>query len=480
MRLPVLNIRAKILLPFTLLCIVVTVATALVARALITHSLYDQATRQIEHASAMIARSDFALNPVILDKVKLLLNIDVVTYRQEGAVLASTLGPPMDQGLRSLLQAPGIMERLTGAETPFIMRNVSYLGHPYTIVYRSLQPFPDILVACIVETSHILQAQQNINTVIGSIALVVIGLMVLVSRVIAGSLTAPLQRLVESATTLTAGALTSTVESRSRDEIGVLTRAFNDMVQRLAASEAKLVHSERLAVAGQLAAGIAHEIRNPLAAMKLHVQLLCSVQATSCDTLQMVLHEIDRVEWAVQGLLDLAKPCEVHLALGDLNEVVRSTLHMTDAQLQHRKIAIERLLDETLPAVMLDAYRMKQAVLNLLLNAADAMPEGGTLSVITGHTQNDATVFLKLCDDGSGIAPTIRDRLFEPFFTTKPEGIGLGLANTRDIVEKHEGTLHLHNHEPQGTCAVITLPAPPLHSHSAAPSMREPSMPLET
>jgi signal transduction histidine kinase len=172
-----------------------------------------------------------------------------------------------------------------------------------------------------------------------------------------------------------------------------------------------------------------------------------------------MLREIERVEWVVKGLLDLVRPDELHLTPGKINDVVRDTLRLTEAQLVHRKIAITEQLDDALPTVRLDADRLTQAVLNLVLNAADAMPNGGTLRIATHLDGSGAMVTLEICDDGVGIAAELRDKVFEPFYSTKREGVGLGLMNARNIVERHGGTLRLMARDGGGTCAVITLPA---------------------
>jgi signal transduction histidine kinase len=146
------------------------------------------------------------------------------------------------------------------------------------------------------------------------------------------------------------------------------------------------------------------------------------------------------------------------LAPAEVNAVVDRALALMEAQLAHRKVVVERRLDPGAPKALLDADRLTQALLNVILNAADAMPNGGTLTVATSRAADGGAVALEIADDGVGLPPGVRERVFEPFFTTKRDGVGLGLVNTRSVVERHGGSITLEPGAPRGTRAVITLP----------------------
>jgi signal transduction histidine kinase len=126
----------------------------------------------------------------------------------------------------------------------------------------------------------------------------------------------------------------------------------------------------------------------------------------------------------------------------------------------HRKIIVEAKVEPDLPEVLVDVERFRQAVLNLIVNAADAMTDGGILSVVAARTPDGSAVVLDVCDDGTGIDPAVADRLFDPFVSTKRDGIGLGLVNTKTVVESHGGRIELTAREGGGTRARITLPVP--------------------
>jgi signal transduction histidine kinase len=250
------------------------------------------------------------------------------------------------------------------------------------------------------------------------------------------------------------------------DEVGTLAGAFNAMLDRLQDAQGAVVRAEKLALTGVLAAGVAHDIRNPLSSLKMRAQLL-QARAPSPD-LQTMLHDIDQVEIVVRGLLDLARPDDIRLKPAQLNDVVRQVLEHLALQLTHRKVTVSEVLAPGLPSVGLDSDRFRAALLNVLGNAMDAMPDGGTLMVSTRLTSDQAFIVLDVCDDGTGVDPAILDRVFDPFVSSKREGVGLGLANTKATVERHGGSVRLAPRSPRGTCVTIALPTSTPTSHTEA------------
>jgi signal transduction histidine kinase len=363
-----------------------------------------------------------------------------------------------------MVQSAEVTRQLLGEGQRLVLRDLVYRGTPYTVAYRPLGSPADTIVAFVVPTLDIAATTRAVTR---SIAVVALGTTLLIAGLgylIARSITAPIEQLVVFARKLGTGDRSSRVDVKSRDEIGILARAFNDMADELQTSEEKVLRSERLATAGQLAAAVAHDIRNPLSSIRMQAQLLrtkLQPGEVNQQVLASILREIDRVERVVRGLLDLVKPVELDLKPVQVDELVEQALAIVEAQLAHRKIAVERRLDATLPSPLLDGDRIVQALLNVIENAADAMPTGGTLGIATSASADRSAIRIEVSDDGEGIRPDVRDKLFAPFFTTKREGIGLGLVNTRGIVERHGGSIELLAGRPRGTRAVITLPVAP-------------------
>jgi signal transduction histidine kinase len=238
------------------------------------------------------------------------------------------------------------------------------------------------------------------------------------------------------------------------------------MLDRLDSSRTALVRSEKLGLAGLMAARVAHDIRNPLSSIKMHTQLAGARTRNDTDMQAIVgatLRDIQQVEVVVRDLIELARPGELKRGAVALNDLVGEVLNQLSLQLTHRKIAVDLELADRLPQINLDAERFRQVLVNVVGNAADAMATGGTLRVRTQATDGGAGIVLDVCDTGTGIDPEIRDRVFDPFVSTKRDGVGLGLVNAKAVVESHGGTIELTAVEPTGTRARITLPTGNLH-----------------
>jgi len=287
----------------------------------------------------------------------------------------------------------------------------------------------------------------------GAVAVVVLG------YVVGHRLARPVESLASQARSLAAGHSQAPLVVRTHDEVGKLAAAFNALLESLRQAETRLVASERLAAVGQVAAGIAHEVRNPLSGIKMSAQVLKrrlrELDVAAEESVDVMLAEVSRLEVIIDDLLTFARPTSLKREPIDLNAVVAEVLDFMARQLDHAGIAVRRELDGSLPPAPLDPQRVRQIVLNLVLNAAEAMPNGGTLTARTRATERE--VIAELDDTGHGIPPEIADRVFEPFFTTKRGGSGLGLGVSRTIIEAHGGTLSFQALNP-GTRFLFTIP----------------------
>jgi signal transduction histidine kinase len=290
--------------------------------------------------------------------------------------------------------------------------------------------------------------------------------MLLVSHAIVRRMTAPLDRLVRFVSGMSPDS--SARADVGDDEVGELAQSFNDMLGRLQRSQQALVRSEKLALAGLMAARVAHDIRNPLSSIKMQTQLLTSSLAADPDAvsaLSAVLRDIDQLESVARDLLELARPGQFRLETASLNAVVTGTIRQLAAQFAHRKISVDSRLTADLPDVPLDQHRFRQALVNVLMNASEAMPTGGSITVATRLDESDGlssgssrTAVIEICDDGIGVDPALADRVFDPFVSSKRDGVGLGLVNAKAVVEGHGGRIRLTPRPGRGTCVIIEIP----------------------
>jgi signal transduction histidine kinase len=225
--------------------------------------------------------------------------------------------------------------------------------------------------------------------------------------------------------------------------------------------------ADRLAALGTLTAGLAHEIRNPLVAIKTFTQLL----PTRFDDsefrdhfLQVTAGEVDRIASLVTELLDFARPSQPKLNSEDLNQVVEKMAMLVDTESHKKNIKILKDLYASLPSVTLDKEQIKQVLLNILLNAVDATPENGTISVSTRPVTRNGyldCVQVVIADTGKGIPAEDLEKVFTPFYTTKHTGSGLGLSISHQIIQEHQGNIEVESKLNQGTTFRIILPVNP-------------------
>jgi two-component system NtrC family sensor kinase len=310
--------------------------------------------------------------------------------------------------------------------------------------------------------SAFLQLVHNFNKRVALIALVCLLLAGVIAVPIARFLLKPIQELVQANRRLAAGDMEVRVKTAGEGEMAVLARSFNQMVETLRRTQEELLHKEKLASMGQLAAGVAHEINNPLGSILLFAEMLCE-QADAKDPrredLKMITQETLRCKKIVSDLLNFARQQEMLAQASDVNEILDQSINSVSHQPNFNNIQIVRQLAGDLPILQADPAQMIQVFVNLLNNAADAMPEGGTITVAT-RVEDGRGVQIEITDTGRGIPEENLSKLFTPFFTTKPvgKGTGLGLSIVYGIIKMHRGQIGVKSRVGQGTTFQITLP----------------------
>ena len=280
----------------------------------------------------------------------------------------------------------------------------------------------------------------------------------------------PIGWLVTMAHRVIGGDLTARVSIAPPGEMGDLCRSIDAMADAVAEREEKLkmitsrqiAQGEKLAAVGRLAAGVAHEINNPLTSVLTFSHLLRerpNFQPEDREDLDLVIHETERVRDIVQGLLDFSRENPVQRRALDLDDVIRTTMKLVRGHKGFRGIQVVEEHDDHLPPVLGDKNQLQQVLLNLTLNACEAMPEGGTLRIATSAA--DGQVRMAVTDTGCGIAPEDIEKIFDPFFTTKPvgKGTGLGLSVSYGIVQEHGGRLEVASEPGKGSTFTLILPA---------------------
>ncbi|MBI5589190.1 MAG: HAMP domain-containing protein [Deltaproteobacteria bacterium] len=277
----------------------------------------------------------------------------------------------------------------------------------------------------------------------------------------------PVRELVAATNRMAEGNLNQEIPLRSRDELGDLTRSFNHMVKNIARIQNELVRSEKLISLGRLSAGVAHEIRNPLNAMKgaiVHIQRRRAGDPLIEEYTHLVSEEIDRLSFFVTEFLHFARQPQPKPVPTDLNQLLLSTQNLFAKRADEMGIRMCNHLDPGLPRMSVDPNQMEQVFINVLINAMDALPSGGDITFSThlhDAMENGGRpdqVRIEIRDNGIGIAEANAQHIFDPFFSTKESGTGLGLPLSLGIVESHQGRMTISSGCENGTMVVIDLP----------------------
>ncbi len=265
-------------------------------------------------------------------------------------------------------------------------------------------------------------------------------------------------RLMETIAAVQAGDSEARVKDSSRDEIGRLSRSFNRMIEQINSE-----HDSRLTALGNLAAGVAHEVRNPLNSIGMTIQYLKDTiesdpdgEAQEClDVITQQVAELNRI---VEEFLQLARPMEMNWKLVDLNAFLSDVVRSFASSLEIAKIELICDYSKDILYARIDRDKIRQAISNIVINSIQAMPDGGKLRISTMRNVSQKAVVIEIRDTGMGIPQENMDRLFEPYFTTKPDGTGLGLAITYRMIEAHSGEIKVESKGEQGASFAIVLP----------------------
>jgi len=359
----------------------------------------------------------------------------------------------------------------------------------YITAYEPIKDMQDevigILYVGMLEKPYIDLRNRVMLTFAGMAAISVVILLVILFF-ITSTIIHPLQGMVLATKKIARGDLNHKVELNIKDEIGQLAQSFNQMTTNLKEANEKLlnwgktlekrveerteelrgmqdflVQSEKLASLGKMAAGIAHEVNNPLTSILINTHLMLEKLKENdefYENLSMIADETSRCTHIVKGLLEFSRQEPPQKSFADLNEVLIRTVNLLENQVSYQNIKIVKKLDPNLPLIEFDTNKIKQVFWNLMLNASEAMPGGGTLTIASQFSQNKRYIEILFTDTGIGIPKENTGKLFDPFFTTKPSGTGFGLAVTYGIIEQHNGKIEVDSVPGEGSTFKVSMP----------------------
>ena len=328
--------------------------------------------------------------------------------------------------------------------------------------------------------------RNKVMATFAGMAILSVILLLVILFFITSSIIQPLQQMVNATKKIADGELNHKVDVNFQDEVGQLGHSFNLMTENLKKANEKLVQwgktlekrvkerthelqemqdslvrSEKLASLGKMAAGVAHEINNPLTSILINTHLVLEKlekNSAARENLSLIADETSRCSDIVKGLLEFSHQNPPEKNFADVNDIINLSIDVLKNQVTFQNIKIKKKLDEDLPQIQIDPDKIKQVFLNLILNAAEAMPDGGSLVILSKLSENKKNIEIEFTDTGLGIAKENINKLFDPFFTTKTGGTGLGLAVSYGIIEQHKGRIEVKSQEGRGSTFIIKLP----------------------
>lgn len=404
---------------------------------LYSSALERRATAQLANAAEILARGNLPLSPDLLARLGELQGAEYLLANHGGIIVYSTWEP--------------VPAELRGLPRVAADQRVTIAAVPWIVVARDLRNNQDSRYAWVIAATSLadtrVAARRAALALAGVLLLALVVLSLILRRLVHG-VTEPLSQLAAAAHDIAAGRRDVRVKVRRDDEVGRLGAALNNMSARLSEYEKALAERSRNAALGELSARIAHEIRNPLTGIKMHLQLLAESNSDDRPRIEQLLAEVRRLELIANATLALGRDAALQLERLDLSALARDVSELMTPAFAHRGIALELHAPAPVPLTA-DGAQLRQALLNLLVNAADAMPGGGRIRVSVAMHDDRARLVVEDSGPGINAAPP----------SGKSLGLGLGLPLCREIVARHQGELRTSASEAlAGACFTIEMP----------------------
>jgi len=378
-----------------------------------------------------------------------------------------------------------------------IGEGISWIGRAFVVNawYRTAyEPIKNIngeiigmLYVGMLEAPYIDMRNRVIYVFLG-IAFLSVILLMIIANITINRIVRPIKKLVTATDKVTQGDFSQRVQIKPNNEVGQLANSFNQMTaelqkisegyltltntleekvkeqtEELRAAQDWLIQSEKLSSLGKLAAGIAHEINNPLTSILLNSHLIAENLKNDNnlnENLELIIDETSRCSSIVKGLLEFSRQTPPDMILDDAHKIIEKALLLFESQILVHNVKVEKELDKNLPRIMMDTSKIEQVLTNIMLNALEAMSEGGILTIRSQISEDNQFVEIEFHDTGCGISKENISKIFDPFFSTKgTEGTGLGLSISYGIIQQHGGTIDVQSEEGKGTTFTIYLPS---------------------
>ncbi len=448
------SIYFRLVIPLGITLLLAMLAAWAIAVQLLTDTINRRLDVQLDHATAILADGEFPFSLELISRFDQLIEARIVLLDESGTIKLSTTTADGNRALATL------SDRISDiGDRPFMLLTSEAGDNAWRIAVRRLSRQRDSRFHYVVAAASLDQTRQaaaNAASLLGAAMLFATILLAWFGHYFTRGITGPVSDLASMADRIADGERDISSDYAANNEIGLLARALNGMTRRLAEYESELARQSHLAGLGDLAARLAHEVRNPLTALKMQLQLLQeSVADDEADRVARLLDEIRRMELMVDSALTLGAPLVLNRSDVDPGTVIGELAKLLQPALSHRNIDLQTVVNHS-RNIDADPDRLRQVLLNLINNAADELPEGGVIRVSSCVIEEDNIVELIVEDSGPGMPPEAAGQ-----GRRKPFGLGLGLTICHEIVELHGGDLkHGASSELGGARFTIRLHVP--------------------
>ena len=437
------SIYLRLLLPLGVTVLVAMLVAWAIALYLLTNAIDRRLDAQLGNATAILAEGTFPFSPDLIRRLDRIIEARIVLLNDSGDIGLSTGGEAINAALSNVTNQ---LPRLRGDDVSFV--TVSADNVPWRAAVRRLQAARDSRYRYVVAAASLSATRQvawDSALLLGAAMFLAAAALAWIGSFFTRSITRPITDLAHMADRVAEGERDISTNIDESNEIGVLAGALTEMAAKLEDYESELARQSRLSGLGDLAARMAHEVRNPLTAIKIQLQLLEErFEDTDGARIQKVLEEIRRLELIVESTLVLGGPLNLKLAPTDPAVLIDEVAELLRPALSHRGIELSIEL-RMLPTAAMDPDRMKQVLLNLINNAAEELPQGGAIRISGGLSADGGSLDISVEDSGPGI-----DELRAAELSAKPFSLGLGLTISREIVDGHGGELLIGESEDLG------------------------------
>jgi signal transduction histidine kinase len=434
------NIHLRLFIPYSISMIVAIIFAWWIATNILTTSLERRLDGQLFHATSVLAKGDIPYTKALLHRLGKLLRARFVLITAAGTVDIS------DLTLSEQTLIPTAIKIWNN--DPLSIHSVTIYNElsAYRLVIHPLNPSQDnryVSVAAFAPLDDVRAAANEAAWWLGTAALLGIVILAWVGHQLTRSITSPVRELADMADRISAGDRNVRSSIDQKNELGMLANALNIMTEHLEIYEHEIAEHNRLTALGEMAARIAHEIRNPLTAIKMQIQLLAESPGTEAiSRIQRLQDELRRLELIVSTTLAFGRDHQPNFELYDLNKLITEVVELINPQLEHNNILLEIQL-EKLPSTLLDCDKVKQILFNIVMNSVDALNDGGKILIHTLYNPKRLEIIVHIEDSGMGVSKELKNKLFSGPVTSKSGNLGVGLMLSRELIELHKGLIEV-------------------------------------